>query len=88
MSGERNIDDFYQFDDEARDHIATVDARGNRIWVYPKKPKGSLHNYRILVSIVLLGLLFSGPFIKIAGQPLLLMNFFERKFIIFESLLK
>ena len=83
MSGEKSFEEFYQFDDEARDHIATVDAKGNRIWVYPKKPKGRMHNYRILVSIVLLALLFSGPFIKIGGQPLLMMNFFERQFIIF-----
>lgn len=82
MSGESNLEEFYQFDEEARDHIATVDESGNRVWIYPKKPKGSLHNYRIIVAIVLLALLFSGPFIKIGGQPLLLLNFFERKFII------
>ena len=83
MNEVKTVDDFYQFDDEARDHIATVDARGNRVWIYPKKPKGNLHNYRILVTVVLLALLFSGPFLKIGGQPLLLLNFFERKFIIF-----
>ena len=82
MSVETKVEDFYQFDDEARDHIATVDSKGNRIWVYPKSPKGRLHNYRILVSVVLLALLFAGPFIKIGGNPLLMMNFFERKFII------
>jgi len=77
------MENFYQFDEEARDHLATVDAKGNRIWIYPKKPKGSFHNQRIIVSIVLLAMLFSGPFIQIGGQPMLLMNFFERKFIIF-----
>lgn len=66
-----------------RDSISTVDASGKRVWVYPKKPKGSLHQLRIMVSIILLGLLFSGPFLSINGQPLLLLNFFERKFIIF-----
>jgi cytochrome c oxidase accessory protein FixG len=83
MSGESNVEDFYQFDDEARDHIATVDSKGNRIWVYPKKPKGRMHNYRALVSIVLLALLFAGPFMTIGGRPLLLLNFIERKFVIF-----
>lgn len=68
--------------DEFRDSIATVNAEGKRLWIYPKKPSGTLHNWRILVTVVLLSLLFGGPFIKIGGQPLLLMNIFERKFVI------
>ncbi|MEJ2004396.1 MAG: cytochrome c oxidase accessory protein CcoG [Cyclobacteriaceae bacterium] len=79
----QGTEELYQFDEEFRDTIATVDAEGKRIWVYPKKPSGRYHNYRILVTIVLLGILFAGPFIKIGGQPLLLLNFFERKFVIF-----
>ena len=50
--------------------------------MYPKKPQGRFHNYRIVVTIILLAALFSGPFIKIGEQPLLLLNFFERKFVI------
>ena len=69
--------------DEFRDSIATVDSEGKRRWIYPKKPSGKLHNWRIVVTIVLLSLLFAGPFIKINGQPLLLMNVIERKFVIF-----
>ena len=76
------MEDLYQYDQEYRDSLATVDAAGNRVWVYPKKPKGRLHSLRIVVTVVLLGLLFSGPFIKINGQPLLLLNIFQRKFII------
>jgi len=72
----------YEFDEEFRDSIATVDAEGKRVWVYPKKPSGRLHNYRIIVTIVLLGILFAGPFITIGGQPFLMLNFFERKFVI------
>ncbi|WP_346659953.1 cytochrome c oxidase accessory protein CcoG [Chryseolinea sp. H1M3-3] len=70
-------------DEEFRDSIATVDATGKRLWLYPKKPSGKFHNWRILVTVILLSLLFSGPFIKINGQPLLLLNVFERKFVIF-----
>ena len=67
-----------------RDHIGTVDENtGKRIWVYPKKPKGRFYNARTYVSIVLLGLLFGLPFIKVHGDPLLLFNIIERKFIIF-----
>jgi cytochrome c oxidase accessory protein FixG len=76
-------DNLYQYDDEFRDTLATVDEKGKRIWVYPKKPHGSLHTKRVVVSIILLALFFSGPFIKIGGQPLLLFNFIDRKFVIF-----
>jgi len=68
---------------EYRDHIATVDEAGKRIWVYPKKPSGPLYNARTLVSLILLALLFGGPFMTIGGRPILLLNFLERKFYIF-----
>ena len=77
------MENLYEYEEEFRDSMATVDERGKRIWVYPKKPKGKFTNARTLVAIILLGLLFSGPFIKIGGQPLLLFNIFERKFVIF-----
>lgn len=75
-------DNFYQFDEEYRDTIATVDASGNRVWVYPKKPSGKFHNKRIIVSALLLTIFFAAPWINIAGQPLILLNLFERKFVI------
>ena len=72
------------FDYEAfRDTIGTVDKEGKRNWIYPKKPKGKFHNRRIIVSIILLTLLFTGPFLKWDGVPMFLFNFLERKFIIF-----
>jgi len=81
------VKDIYQEQEKAeetfRDHLATVDEEGKRIWVYPKKPKGKLTNYRALVSYVLLAFLFGAPFIRIDGQPFLLFNIFDRKFIIF-----
>ncbi len=66
-----------------RDKISTVDESGKRIWVYPKKPKGRFTNYRLLVSVLLLIILFGTPFVKIGGEPLLLLNILERKFVIF-----
>ena len=75
------------FIDEAyRDSIATVDSEGKRIWVYPKKPGGRYHNYRIIATIIFLSLFFLGPFVKINGQPLLMINIFERKFVLFGQL--
>jgi len=60
-----------------------LDEQGNRRFLYPKKPKGRYTNYRQYLSYVLLGLFFAGPFLKINGQPFLMMNVLERKFVIF-----
>ncbi|HPE57190.1 MAG TPA: cytochrome c oxidase accessory protein CcoG [Bacteroidales bacterium] len=66
-----------------RDKLTTVNADGKRVWVYPKKPKGRLYNYRKIVAAILLLFLFVIPFIKYKGDPLVLLNVLERKFIIF-----
>ena len=78
------IDEIYKEDtEEYRDHLATVDKSGKRVWLYPKKPKGRLYNARTWVSFAFLALLFGMPFIKVNGAPLLLFNILERKFILF-----
>ena len=69
--------------EDFRDHISTISEDGDRAWIYPKKPKGKHYNKRTIVSIVLLALLFGGPFMKIAGHPLMLFNVLQRKFIVF-----
>jgi len=79
MSDTQPIPDSESF----RDSIATVDEDGKRKWIYPKKPKGKFTTARGWVAIVLLIFLFGAPFIKVDGQPLLLFNLLERKFIIF-----
>ncbi|MEX2485918.1 MAG: cytochrome c oxidase accessory protein CcoG [Brumimicrobium sp.] len=66
-----------------RDHISTVDEKGKRIWVYPKMPKGFFHNRRLILSIILLAFLFGAPHIYINGEPLILFNIIERKFVLF-----
>lgn len=84
-----NTDTIYEeiYDDEAyRDSLATVDKDGKRIWLSPKKPKGPFYNKRLIATVVFLLVFFSVPFIKIGGMPLLEMNIFERKFIIFGQL--
>lgn len=70
-------------DESFRDSIATVNKKGKRVWIYPKKPKGKLTNARSYVSVVLLLILFITPFIKVHGRPFLLLNILERKFILF-----
>jgi len=72
------------FDEELyRDSIATVDNKGKRVWIYPKQVNGIFYKWRTYVSWVLLAFLFGMPFIKIDGDPILLFNVLERRFIIF-----
>lgn len=66
-----------------RDSVNTMDSTGKRKWVYPRKPKGNYTNYRVLVSIFLLAVFFTLPFLKINGNPLLLINILDREFFIF-----
>lgn len=66
-----------------RDFVSTITEDGKRNWIYPKKPSGRFYKYRTVLSWFLLGFLFLGPFIKINGNPLILLNVLERKFILF-----
>ncbi|MBL8000705.1 MAG: cytochrome c oxidase accessory protein CcoG [Flavobacteriales bacterium] len=70
-------------DESFRDSIATVDKRGKRIWIYPKKVSGRFFNRRSLFGYSLLVLLLAGPFIRIGGEPLLMVNILERRFVFF-----
>ena len=66
-----------------RDSVGTMDQSGKRKWVYPKKPKGKFTNYRDLTTILLLLIFFVLPFLKINGNPVLLINILDREFFIF-----
>lgn len=66
-----------------RDKLATIDEKGKRLWVYAKMPKGRLTTFRNIAGIFLLIVFFAGPFITINGHPLLLLNFIDRKIVIF-----
>jgi cytochrome c oxidase accessory protein FixG len=65
-----------------RDHIATADQRGRRKWVYPRKVAGRFFQRRTWFSWLLLFIMLSGPFVVINGNPLLMMNIGERKFVV------
>lgn len=65
-----------------RDQLSTINEAGDREWLYPKKPQGKFYNYRMAFSLVLLTFFLSGPFLRIGGQPLLLLNIFDRKFVL------
>lgn len=79
MSSNKSI----QNDEQFRDEISTVDKSGKRIWIYPKKPSGKFTNYRIWLSYLYFIILFGLPFIKVNGEPFVLINILERNFILF-----
>ena len=70
-------------DESFRNKITTVDEKGQRKWLYPKKPKGKFTNYRNYTSYFLLAVLFAIPWIKIDGEPFLMFNILTRKFVLF-----
>ncbi len=55
---------------------------GKRKWMYPLIRKGTYYKWRSIISYFYLIFFFSGPFIRIGGQPLLLLNVIDRKFIL------
>ncbi len=66
-----------------RDAIATVDARGKRVWIYPKKPQGRYYTARKWMTAVFVALFLTMPFIRVNGEQFLLLNVLERKFVLF-----
>lgn len=66
-----------------RDSVSTISSEGRRNWLYPRKPRGWYYQVRTVVSWLLIGFLFAGPFIKINGQPIILLNILDRKFVLF-----
>jgi cytochrome c oxidase accessory protein FixG len=72
-----------QPDQSFRDHLATVDAKGKRKWVFAQKPHGKFYNIRSYVSWFFFLLFFALPFIYVKGRPLFLFNIPNAKFILF-----
>lgn len=66
-----------------RDSVATITKDGKRNFINPRKPKGKLYRLRTWFSIFYLIIFFTLPFIKVNGNPLLMFNIPERKFILF-----
>lgn len=59
--------------------------KSGREWIYVKKPGGPLYNKRQVLGYSLLAFFFMAPFLKIGGEPLLMFNVIERKFVLFGS---
>ncbi|MDL1913614.1 MAG: cytochrome c oxidase accessory protein CcoG [Bergeyella sp.] len=65
-----------------RDSVSTMEQSGRRKWVFPRRPKGKYTNYRTIVALILLGVFFVLPFLKINENPFLLLNLIDRKLFI------
>lgn len=68
-----------------RDRPTTFSKEGKRIWLYPKMPQGKLYNIRRIIAWVLLLFFYAAPYLKVKGEPLIFLNFLERKFVLFGS---
>jgi cytochrome c oxidase accessory protein FixG len=71
-----------------RNELASVARAGRRKWIYARQPAGTLYRARTLVSWALLAFLFSAPFVRVGGQPLMMLNVLERKFVLFGVLFR
>src|SRR5690349_6029909 len=66
-----------------RNELASVHRDGRRKWVYARQPAGRFYTARTLIAIVLLAFLVGAPFVHAGGQPLILLNVLERRFVLF-----
>ena len=72
--------------DTFRDELASVAKDGRRRWVYARQPSGRLYRARTIVSLFLMAFLFLAPFVTIHGQPLMLLDVLNRRFVILSTL--
>ncbi|WP_312765383.1 cytochrome c oxidase accessory protein CcoG [Epilithonimonas sp.] len=79
---ENSIKNSDKIEETFRDSVGTMDGTGTRKWVFPRKPKGKYTNYREYVGYSLIFLFVIMPFLKINGNPVLLINILDRKFFI------
>lgn len=66
-----------------RDRISTQSADGRRNWVFTNPPKGRLHFFRSIFAGILIAFFLGAPFVKMNGEPFMLFDVINRKFILF-----
>jgi len=65
-----------------RDELASVARDGRRRWIYARQPSGRYYRLRTMVSVVLLAFLCLAPFVSVHGQPLMLLDILNRRFVL------
>ncbi|MFN3168600.1 MAG: cytochrome c oxidase accessory protein CcoG [Phycisphaeraceae bacterium] len=63
--------------------LSTLEADGSRRWLYPKLSKGRFLLWRRIVAWALIALFVALPFIKVNGEPIVLLDVLRRKFHLF-----
>ena len=76
-----NPDNFHE--STFRDRPSTFSKEGKRVWLFPKMPSGKLYNIRRVIAWTLLAFFYLAPFLKLRGEPLIFLNFLDRKFVLF-----
>ncbi|MBK8956748.1 MAG: cytochrome c oxidase accessory protein CcoG [Saprospiraceae bacterium] len=75
-----------QHADGFRDRVSSVTSSGKRKWVYALKPTGKFYKWRNYSTLVYLLVFFGLPFVKVNGEPFILINVVKGKFIIFGNI--
>jgi cytochrome c oxidase accessory protein FixG len=65
------------------DRLATTDARGKRVYLYPREVEGKWTRSRSRLSVVLILFFLLLPWIRIQGHPVLLLDIVQRRFAVF-----
>ena len=73
---------FSEEHDTFRNELASVARDGRRRWIYARQPSGRLYRARTILGWALLGFLVFAPFITVGGQPLMMLNVLERRFVL------
>jgi cytochrome c oxidase accessory protein FixG len=68
--------------DSFRNELASVATDGRRRWIYARQPAGRFYSARTAVAALLLTFLFAAPFVTVGGQPLMMLNVIERRFVL------
>ncbi|MCM2324679.1 MAG: cytochrome c oxidase accessory protein CcoG, partial [Oligoflexia bacterium] len=65
------------------DRLATTDEQGGRVYLYPAEVKGPFRRLRRVVYDVLLVIFLALPWLRIGGQPVVLLDIPRRRFSLF-----
>lgn len=69
--------------DNFRDTLRTIDGKGNRNWVYAEILGGAWRRRRTALAVVLLLFFAASPWIVLNGLPLVQVDVFSRKLVLF-----
>ncbi len=66
-----------------KERVATHDEQGKRLWIYTADVKGIFRKYRTFTQLILIAIFLIGPWIKINGHQMILLDVAHRKFALF-----